>query len=58
MPFFKDENVCGLFLVTVENGLGTAEAGGQGRGTKFPALDAEEAKALIEKDTGQIRQNG
>ena len=53
VPFFKDENVCGLFLVTVENGLGTVAAGGQGRGTKFPALDAEEAKALIEKDTGQ-----
>ncbi|OGO26183.1 MAG: hypothetical protein A2136_08455 [Chloroflexi bacterium RBG_16_54_11] len=54
VPFFKDENVCGLFLVTVEDDLGTAAAGGQGRGTKFPALDAEEAKALIEKNTGKV----
>lgn len=53
VPFFEDEKVCGVFLVTVQNGLGTAAAGGQGRGEKYPALDAEEAKALIEKKTGQ-----
>ncbi len=54
VPFFNDKNVCALFIVTVENGLGEAAAGGQGRGSKFPALNAEEAKALIEKDTGKM----
>jgi hypothetical protein len=52
VPFFKDANVCGLFLVTVENNWGTAAAGGQGRGTKFPPLSAEEAKGLVENMTG------
>jgi hypothetical protein len=52
LPFYKNNKICALAMITVKDGMGTVNGTGEGFGNTYPQVSANEAVNLVEEKTG------